>query len=324
MRKQLLAAAGGGSVLAGGGLAHRYRRDLAAARTRLAAVDRTVIETSFGAVEYAERGAGEPLLAIHAIFGGCDQALVSVDDLFPGRRVIAPSRFGYLGSALPPGAAPADQADAFAALLDALQIARADVVAFSAGAAPGLQFALRHPGRVKHLVVISGYWPGGPTAKAAPQANRLLVRSEFPMWALRTFAGPLLARIAGVPKGFPLTAADAGMVTGITDTFFPVVPRAEGVIFDFFVSFPDVNHYDLDAVTVPVLIVHAADDPAASYDAAQQAAGRIPRARLVRVDRGGHLMLGQQEAVRPELAAFLETPTPPGPRPAQAPGPNSI
>jgi hypothetical protein len=83
------------------------------------------------------------------------------------------------------------------------------------------------------------------------------------MWALRTFAGPLLARIAGVPKGSPQTAADADVVTGILDTMFPVLPRAQGVIFDFFASFPDVNHYDLEAVTVPTLIVHAADDAAA-------------------------------------------------------------
>jgi pimeloyl-ACP methyl ester carboxylesterase len=112
--------------------------------------------------------------------------------------VIAPSRFGYLGSALPPGATPAGQADAFAALLDALEIARADVAAFSAGAASALQLTLRHPGRVNHLVVISGYWPGA-TTKAAPQANRLLVRSELPMWAFATFARPVLARLAGVP-----------------------------------------------------------------------------------------------------------------------------
>jgi pimeloyl-ACP methyl ester carboxylesterase len=77
-------------------------------------------------------------------------------------------------------------------LLDALGIARADVAAFSAGAASGLQLALRHPDRVSHLVVISGYWPGGPTATAAPQGNRLLVRSELPMWALATADGPQL------------------------------------------------------------------------------------------------------------------------------------
>jgi pimeloyl-ACP methyl ester carboxylesterase len=295
-----------------------------AARARLAAVDRTVIKTSSGAVEYAERGAGEPLLAIHAIFGGCDLGLVSVDDLFPGRRVIAPSRFGYLGSALPRGATPADQADAFTALLDALGIARTDVAAFSAGAASALQLALRHPGRVSHLVVISGYWPGGPTAKAAPQANRLLVRSEFPMWALRTFARLILYRLAGVPRGFPLTAADTGVVTGIIDSMFPVVPRGDGVIFDFYVSFPDVNRYHLEAITVPVLIVHAADDPVAPCNAARRAAGRIPRASLIRVDRGGHLMLGPQQAVRADLAAFLDTPGLPGTLPAPASGPGSI
>jgi pimeloyl-ACP methyl ester carboxylesterase len=80
------------------------------------------------------------------------------------------------------------------------------------------------------------------------------------------------------------------------------------VIFDFFVSNPDVNHYGLEAVKVPTLIVHSRDDPLASYDSARRAAACIPGARLVGVDRGGHLGLGQQEAVGPELAAFLERP----------------
>jgi len=177
MKKQLLAAVGGGLALADGGLARRYHRDRDAARARLAAVDRTVIETAFGAVEYVERGAGEPLLAIHGIFGGCDQGLVSVDGLFPGRRVIAPSRFGYLGSALPPGATPAVQAGAFAALLDALQITSTDVVAFSAGAASALQLALRHPGAGQppggDLRVLAGRPDGQGRAAGQPAAGAL-------------------------------------------------------------------------------------------------------------------------------------------------------
>jgi pimeloyl-ACP methyl ester carboxylesterase len=47
--------------------------------------------------------------------------------------VIAPSRFGYLGSSLPAGATPADQADAYAVLLDALGIERTAVVGCSTG-----------------------------------------------------------------------------------------------------------------------------------------------------------------------------------------------
>ena len=105
MRKRLLAAAGGGLALAGGGLARRYRRDRDAARARLAAVDRTVIQTAFGAVEYAERGAGEPLLAVHAIFGGCDQALVSVDGLVRQVALLADGNsFGPSVAAGPPPA----------------------------------------------------------------------------------------------------------------------------------------------------------------------------------------------------------------------------
>jgi hypothetical protein len=56
-------------------------------------------------------------------------------------------------------------------------------------------------------------------------------------------------RLAGAPAGFPLTAADA--VTGIADGTFPVVPRAGGVIFGFFVSFSGVNHHDREAITSP-------------------------------------------------------------------------
>lgn len=80
-------------------LSARYRRDLHAARARLAEVDRRVVPTSWGAVEFAERGSGEPVLALHGIFHGCDGGLLSVRDLCPDRRVIAPSRFGYLGAA---------------------------------------------------------------------------------------------------------------------------------------------------------------------------------------------------------------------------------
>jgi pimeloyl-ACP methyl ester carboxylesterase len=300
----LLAALGGGSAIAGQRLVHRYRLDLEAAYARVAAVDRTALVTTFGAVEYAERGSGEPLLAIHGFCGGCDSGLLSLRGLAADRRAIAPSRFGYLGSSMPAGASPADQADAFAALLDGLGVDRSDVIAFSSGATSALQFALRHPDRVKHLAVICGNLPGSSTAVAPPQAARLVYR-DLPMWTLKVFARPILLRQIGVPKGFPLAAEDARTVSDLIDSFFPIALKAEGVTFDAFVSDPDVNNYRLEALTVPTLIVHARDDPLVSYDAAQRAAGRIPGARLVSVERGGHLILGHGEAVGREVAAFL-------------------
>ena len=53
------------------------------------------------------------------------------------------------------------------------------------------------------------------------------------------------------------------------------------------------------------MIVHAKDDPLVSYEAAQRAAGRIPGARLTSLETGGHLLIGQTEAIQRELASFL-------------------
>jgi pimeloyl-ACP methyl ester carboxylesterase len=312
VKKQMLfAALLGGSAIAGQGLARRYRLDLQAAYARLAAVDRTTVMTRFGTVEYAERGSGEPLLAIHGFFGGCDEALLSLGGLAADRRAIAPSRFGYLGSSMPAGASVTVQADAYAALLDRLGIDTLDVTAISSGATSALQFALRHRDRVKRLAVISGNLPGGAAAIAPPRAARLIYR-DVPMWALIVFARPILLRQIGVPNGFPLAAGDQRIVSDLIDSFFPVALKTQGVAFDAFVADPDVNNYQLEAITVPTLIVHAKDDPLVSHEAAQHAAGRIPGARLLSVERGGHLLLGgHREVIGREVTAFLAGQTAP-------------
>jgi len=299
----LLGAVSGVVGIAGGILVRRYRHDMRAARDRLASVDRKVITTPLGHVEYAERGSGEPLLISHGIFQSCESALL-FRDLFPDRRVIAPSRFGYLASGMPTDATPADQADVFMRLLDALGIAEVDVVGLSAGATSALELALRHPERVRCLVVLSGNLPGSSTAVVQPSWARMLNR-QLPMWVLKVFAPSTMAFLAGVPKRLPMTSDEAHFVTEFIDSLFPVSPRVVGVAFDAFVSNADVNGYKLEAITVPTLLVHARDDPLVTYDAAEQAARRIPGARLLSLESGGHLMLGQTYTVRNELASFF-------------------
>lgn len=72
-----------------------------------------------------------------------------------------------------------------------------------------------------------------------------------------------------------------------------------------------MNNYPLEALTVPVLIIHAKDDPLVSYQAARRAAGHIPGARLVSTERGGHLFLGDREDIAREVTAFLAGPDAP-------------
>jgi pimeloyl-ACP methyl ester carboxylesterase len=125
------------------------------------------------------------------------------------------------------------------------------------------------------------------------------------MWTLRTFARPMFARLMGVPDGFPRDADQAHVVEELLDSIFPIGPRIDGAVFDAFVSNPDVVTYPLEDLRTPTLIVHATDDPLASYAAAVAASERIPHAVLVGLESGGHLQLGQSQRVHDEITAFL-------------------
>ena len=100
-----------------------------------------------------------------------------------------------------------------------------------------------------------------------------------------------------------MTVEDAQFVTEFVDSLFPMMP--EGYNFDMSVSNADVNSYNLEAISVPTLIVHTKDDQLASHEASQRAAKRIPGARFVSLESGGHLMLGQTKIVRDGLADFF-------------------
>lgn len=114
-----------------------------------------VIDTAKGPVEYAERGAGPPLLCIHGGPGGYDQGL-GIGEFFQvnGFKIIAPSRPGYLGTPLTTGSTPAEQAGALASLLDALHIKAAAVIGASAGGPASYMLAALYPDKVSALIEI--------------------------------------------------------------------------------------------------------------------------------------------------------------------------
>lgn len=287
----------------------RFRRDMRAAQELLRGEDSRIIETDCGPIEYATFGQGDPVLVVHGIFGGFDQGLViargNVGERF---RSIAPSRFGYLGTSLPEDASPAMQADAYACLLDALGIERAAIIGTSAGATSALQFALRHSDRCSALVLFSANTPGETEAGLPPEpVAKRLFKSDFIFWLVTTYFGSSMTATMGVPKGFELTPEYKVEVANVMKTILPVKPRSDGSLFDMYVSNPDVNTgYPLEDIRVPVLIVNAVDDPLTLYKNAKSAAERIPGAKLMTIQDGGHLLLGHQERIRSEIAAFLD------------------
>jgi pimeloyl-ACP methyl ester carboxylesterase len=286
-----------------------YRRDIRAARDNLHSAGSQVVETDCGPIEYAAFGEGAPVLVVHGIFGGFDQGLVIAQgNVGENFRSIAPSRFGYLGTPLPDQPSLAAQADAYTCLLDTLGIEQAAIIGTSAGSTSAIQFCLRHPERCSALVLFSSNLPGEVEAGSLPQpVAKAMFKSDFIFWLATTYFASSLRSIMGVPEGFELTPEHEAEVAELMKTILPVNPRSDGALFDMFISNPDINSgYPLEEITAPVLIVNAKDDPLTLYQNAQSATERIPGAKLVTIEDGGHMMLGHEEQIRSEIESFLE------------------
>jgi len=116
----------------------------------------TVIKTKRGDVEVAREGDGIPVLMIHGSPGGFDQGLMYGRHLRDnGCELIALSRPGFLRTPLSSGQTPTEQADLYAAVLDALEIDQVTVLGYSSGGPSAVLFAAHHPGRVRSLLLDS-------------------------------------------------------------------------------------------------------------------------------------------------------------------------
>jgi pimeloyl-ACP methyl ester carboxylesterase len=295
-------------------IATGYAAEMARARARLASVPYDALETRWGTLQYLDQGKGLTFFLSHGVLGGYDNVRELID-LYVGNdcRAIGPSRFGYLGSSMPHDATPADQADAYVALLDQLQLERVVMIGFSAGGPAAIQFALRHPERAHALVLMSSYLPG-MGARAVPKMLHPLLRTilgwQRGWWLLKRFRPVRLARAMGVPPGWD--ASQDPDFLAVRDALFPITPKRFGVTFDALVSEPASNGFPLEDIWVPTLLVHAADDPLAPYEHVPGAATRIRGARLITLQQGGHLFLQHADEVRAAVNAFLADVMPAG------------
>lgn len=277
-----------------------YRRDMKRAYERVRGKS-TVIPSPYGDIEYTEGGAGPPVLVIHGSGGGYDQGELIVQSFLDNRfHWIAPSRFGYLHSTFRDGATFDDQAHAYAALLDHLGVEKVTVVAFSHGGPSALLFAVLYPERVSSLTLVSTGVAAASTGDQgeADQKGRALTtifKHDWLYWSLtrlfkKQFMGLMGATDAIIAE---LTPAQQELVDRIIEEMNPVSLRTAGVAFDNRAALPGDR---IAAIRAPTLIFHATDDTLQLYHNAEFAAATIPGARLVRFERGGHLLMVVEQA----------------------------
>jgi pimeloyl-ACP methyl ester carboxylesterase len=283
-------------------MAIQYFADIRKAYERLERFHAKAVNTSFGKMSYLDEGSGDAVLLSHGIFGGYDQAFASLKGLMGSDcRKIAPSRFGYPGSDLPYEPTPQNQAKAFAELLDSLHIQKAYVITTSAGGAAGISFALNYPERLKGLILLSSGVPGAKktreqiTGKMGPPAPLL---NEFPMWlSIKYF-------------GFVFKAMFASDIDrSFYDTMLPVQPRLNGIRVDEEITNVDMDirfeDYEVEKTQVPMLVIHAKDDPMAKYESVQRFIDRT-HAKSAVFETGGHLITGHANAVSAAIREFMK------------------
>jgi 2-hydroxy-6-oxonona-2,4-dienedioate hydrolase len=285
-------------------------RDINAAKARVTGHS-SVIETSFGQLEYAQRGDGPPFLMIHGTGGGFDQGLTFTEQL-AGFRVIAPSRFGYLRSAFPDDPSPAHQADALAELLDRLEIDKAPVAGGSAGAISAVQCALRHPERTSALILVvpAANLRGRDPVEMGPATQwmvRSLMASDFLFWAAGHIArnrmiGTLLATDPKLVEN--ASGPEQQRVNRILDEILPVSWRWRGMLNDAGTAGRPAR-IDFTKVTVSTLVISVEDDRFGTAQTARDIAAAVPGAKLVIYPQGGHVWVGRDADLWREVAAFV-------------------
>ena len=130
---------------------------------------------------YEIHGSGEPVVLLHGAFMTITNNWTGwIDELSKTRKVIAIEMQGH-GRTADTARDITDEnlADDVAALLEQLKIPRADLIGYSMGGAVAMQCAIRHPDKVRKVVIISSYFRRDGVVKEAFDAIPKLTAADF-------------------------------------------------------------------------------------------------------------------------------------------------
>jgi pimeloyl-ACP methyl ester carboxylesterase len=244
-------------------------------------------------------GEGDAVLLIHGLGLSGGSWWRTVDALAPTMRVITfdPRGIGRSESRSPSYTTEALADDALA-ILDALELDAAHVYGLSLGGMVAQQLALRHPRRVRSLV-LGATQPGGRRAVRADGEvlaffrRRSEMRKEEAAWASVPYNYGEHCREHHVDR----IAEDIEL--RLTHPFNPDVYRAQ-----LFAAAH--NCYGrLDRIRVPTMVVHGAEDRVIPVANAHLLADRLPDCRLSILEDSGHLYPTEVPEVDERIGSFF-------------------
>jgi 3-oxoadipate enol-lactonase len=236
-------------------------------------------------IHYLRRGEGEPLLLIQGMSGThLAWGDPFLDALAPDFEVITYDHRGVGRSSRIDARFTLEQlADDAAALLDELGLESAHVMGISMGGMVAQHLALRHPQRIRTLVIGCSYAGGEGSALTPPGTFQRLSeawRSGDQERSLRTgFEINLSAGFAGRP--------------GEYERWREMVLALRVPLAIIMLQLRAISQHDASArlgeIAAPTLLIHGTEDQMLPVQNSRVMAERIPGARLEELDGIGHL-----------------------------------
>lgn len=179
------------------------------------------------------------------------------------------------------------------------------LLGLSQGGALAIRFALAHPDRVSHLVLVNAYAQGG-RARAQTAAERLeaetLVNFVRIGWGRENPAFCQFFTNLFIPGGTDEQHrwwGDLERQTAAPEVAARLLAEMQGI---------DVLPL-LPRLAVPTLVLHCRDDQRVPFEEGRKLAAGIPGARFVPLDSGNHVLLPDEpawEVLHREIAAFVD------------------
>ena len=266
------------------------------------------VETGFAAaldggtrLYWESRGFGEPVLLIHGLGLSGGAWWRTVEALCPTLRVVTFDHRGIGRSeSLMPAFTTEAMADDAASILDELGLGAVHVYGFSLGGMVAQQLALRHPRRVRSLV-LGATQPGG--RRAVPTHSEVL---EF--FRRRPHMRFEEAARASVAYNYAEGFREAHPERIEEDIAWRLGQRFDGHAYraQLFAASLHNCYGRLDRIEAPTLVVHGPEDRVIPGENAPLLAERVPNCRLTVLEAAGHLYPTELPEIDEAIGRFFD------------------
>jgi pimeloyl-ACP methyl ester carboxylesterase/AraC-like DNA-binding protein len=215
-----------------------------------------------------------------------------LEELTHGRSLI---RYDERGNGLSDWDTPELSFDAFVqdleCVADCVKLEQFDLLAISQGAAVAVAYAVRHPGRVRRLIILNGYacgWRVRADADEVARREAMLTLTEIG-WGADNPAYRQLFTSHYVPGATPKQMGWFNEMQRISASPENAV-RLQRVLGDI-----DVRSM-LPQVQTPTIVFHSRNDQAVPFSQGAELAAGIPNAQFVPLESRNHILLADEPA----------------------------